>query len=55
MSDEDQAGVERDAGWLAGALERDLHGPFELYAGQVRASRERVAAQLGVAPDFLEA
>lgn len=52
VRDEDQAGVERDADWLAGALERDLHDPFELYAAQSRVSREQVAAQLGVDPDL---
>lgn len=53
VRDEDQAGVERDADWLAGALERDVHDPFELYAAQSRVSREQVAARLGEDPDLL--
>lgn len=51
VRDEEQAGVERDADWLAGALGRQLHDPFELYAARSRASREAVAAELGVAPE----
>jgi uncharacterized glyoxalase superfamily metalloenzyme YdcJ len=49
--DEAQAGLERDAEWLAGALERDLADPFELYAAQSEASARRVADLLGVAPE----
>ncbi|WP_380166810.1 2-oxoadipate dioxygenase/decarboxylase family protein [Jannaschia sp. R86511] len=51
VRDLDQAGVERDADWLAGAIGRDLHDPFEMYAAQSSASRARVAAELGVAPE----
>lgn len=38
VRDERQAGVERDADWLAGALQRELLDPFELYEAQARVS-----------------
>ena len=34
-----RAGVQLDAGWLADAMGRDVHDPFELYAAQVERSR----------------
>ena len=43
------AGVERDAGWLAAALGRDLHDPMDLYAAEVDASWAQVRAELGAA------
>jgi len=48
-----QEGVARDADWMAGALERELNDPFELYARQSEESRNRAAAVLGVQPDDL--
>lgn len=52
--DASQAGEERDADWMAGAVGRELHDPFDLYAAQVAASRDRAAARLGVDPHDLE-
>ncbi|GAA1867569.1 2-oxoadipate dioxygenase/decarboxylase [Myceligenerans crystallogenes] len=51
--DSAQAGAERDADWMEGALGRELADPFELYARQVDESREAAAATLGVAPQTL--
>jgi uncharacterized glyoxalase superfamily metalloenzyme YdcJ len=51
--DEAQAGIERDADWLAGALERQLHDPFELYAAQVEVSLLNCARLTGTAPTDL--
>ncbi|WP_127126842.1 VOC family protein [Georgenia sp. SYP-B2076] len=50
-----QEGVARDADWMAGALGRELHDPFDLYARQREESRRAAAAQLGVRPGELEA
>jgi hypothetical protein len=36
---------------MAGALERGLHDPFELYAKQSEASLLEVARQRGTTPD----
>jgi uncharacterized glyoxalase superfamily metalloenzyme YdcJ len=47
------AGVVRDAGWLAGALGREVPDPMDLYAGQVEASWAATRASLagrGLAP-----
>lgn len=52
--DASQAGEERDADWMAGAVGRELFDPFDLYAAQVAASRDRAAALLGVDPHHLE-
>lgn len=52
--DADRAGVERDADWMSGAVGRELHDPFDLYAAQVAASRDRAASQLGIDPETLE-
>jgi len=38
-ADATQAAVELDADWLADAMGRDVHDPFELYAAQVERSR----------------
>ena len=43
------AGVDRDAGWLADALGREVHDPMDLYAAEVDASWAQVRAELGVA------
>lgn len=51
--DASQAAQERDADWMSGAIGRDLHDPFELYARQVEASLEAAAARRGVAPETL--
>ncbi|GAA4287260.1 2-oxoadipate dioxygenase/decarboxylase [Georgenia daeguensis] len=53
--DVSQEGVARDADWMAGALERDLNDPFDLYARQSEQSRRDAAAALGVRPDELDA
>jgi uncharacterized glyoxalase superfamily metalloenzyme YdcJ len=47
--DEDQAALERDADWLAGALERELLDPFELYAAQQERSIAAAANVPGTA------
>ncbi|MEU2199013.1 VOC family protein [Isoptericola sp. NPDC019482] len=52
--DAGQAGEERDADWMAGAVGRELFDPFDLYAAQVAASRDRAAKRLGVDPHHLE-
>ncbi|MCA5894921.1 VOC family protein [Isoptericola sp. NEAU-Y5] len=52
--DASQSGEDRDADWLSGAVGRDLHDPFDLYAAQVAASRDRAASDLGVDPHQLE-
>ncbi|MFE7406240.1 2-oxoadipate dioxygenase/decarboxylase family protein [Isoptericola sp. NPDC057559] len=52
--DASQAGEDRDADWMAGAVGRELFDPFDLYAAQVAASRDRAAARLGVDPESLE-
>ncbi|MFE5294547.1 2-oxoadipate dioxygenase/decarboxylase family protein [Isoptericola sp. NPDC056618] len=52
--DASQAGEERDADWMAGAVGRELFDPFDLYAAQVAASRDRAAKRLGVDPHHLE-
>lgn len=49
--DEAQTGADRDAGWLAGALGRDLHDPFELYAAQSEASLAATAGALRLSRD----
>jgi uncharacterized glyoxalase superfamily metalloenzyme YdcJ len=51
--DASQDAEERDADWMAGAIGRELHDPFELYAAQVAASLDAAAARLGVAPEQL--
>jgi len=51
--DASQAAEERDADWMSGAIGRDLHDPFELYARQVAASLDAAATRLGVDPDTL--
>ncbi|MCK9793208.1 VOC family protein [Isoptericola sp. 4D.3] len=53
--DASQAGAERDADWMAGAVGRELHDPFDLYAAQVAASLAAAAHRLGVAPETLAA
>ncbi|MFC7879127.1 2-oxoadipate dioxygenase/decarboxylase family protein [Isoptericola sp. NPDC057391] len=53
--DASQAGEERDADWMAGAVGRELHDPFDLYAAQVAASLTAAAHRLGVAPETLAA
>lgn len=53
--DASQEGVARDAEWMSGALERELHDPFELYARQSEESRRSAAAALGVQPEELDA
>ncbi|MFB7798705.1 2-oxoadipate dioxygenase/decarboxylase family protein [Isoptericola sp. NPDC056134] len=52
--DASQAGEERDADWMAGAVGRELFDPFDLYAAQVAASRDRAAHHLGVDPTHRE-
>lgn len=52
--DASQTGEERDADWMAGAVGRELFDPFDLYAAQVAASRDRAAQRLGVDPHHLE-
>lgn len=52
--DGSQEGAERDADWMSGAVGRDLHDPFALYAAQVADSLLAAAERLGVAPDALE-
>ncbi|GAA1738500.1 VOC family protein [Isoptericola hypogeus] len=52
--DASQAGAERDADWMSGALGRELHDPFDLYAAQVAASRDAAATRLGVDPETLD-
>ncbi|MEL7974569.1 VOC family protein [Isoptericola sp. F-RaC21] len=53
--DASQAGAERDAGWMADAVGRELFDPFDLYAAQVAASLASAAQRLGVAPETLAA
>lgn len=53
--DASQAGEERDADWMAGAVGRELYDPFDLYAAQVAASLTAAADRLGVAPATLAA
>ncbi|MFE5309330.1 2-oxoadipate dioxygenase/decarboxylase family protein [Isoptericola sp. NPDC056605] len=53
--DASQAGEERDADWMAGAVGRELFDPFDLYAAQVAASLTSAAQRLGVAPETLAA
>ena len=52
--DADQAGEERDADWMSGAVGRELHDPFDLYAAQVAASRDAAATRLAVDPESLD-
>ncbi|CAM3808421.1 2-oxoadipate dioxygenase/decarboxylase [Isoptericola cucumis] len=52
--DADQAGEERDADWMSGAVGRELHDPFDLYAAQVAASRDAAATRLVVDPESLD-
>lgn len=52
--DASQAGEERDADWMAGAVGRELFDPFDLYGAQVAASRDRAAARLGVDAHHVE-
>jgi uncharacterized glyoxalase superfamily metalloenzyme YdcJ len=52
--DASQEGAERDADWMSGAVGRELHDPFDLYAAQVADSLAAAAARLGVAADVLE-
>ena len=47
--DAGEAGVQRDAAWLAGALGREVHDPMDLYAGQVERSWAAARSALGVA------
>jgi uncharacterized glyoxalase superfamily metalloenzyme YdcJ len=51
--DASQSGEERDADWMSGAVGRELHDPFDLYAAQVAASLDAAAERLGVAPETL--
>ncbi|MGW8568035.1 2-oxoadipate dioxygenase/decarboxylase [Isoptericola sp. NPDC055881] len=53
--DASQAGAERDADWMAGAVGRELYDPFDLYAAQVAGSLTAAAHHLGVAPETLAA
>lgn len=48
--DASQEATERDADWMAGALGRELHDPFELYARQVEDSRKAAGDILGADP-----
>jgi uncharacterized glyoxalase superfamily metalloenzyme YdcJ len=48
------AGTDRDAGWLAAALDREVADPLVLYAGQRDASVRALADRLGVPADTLE-
>ncbi|MDI6105848.1 VOC family protein [Actinoplanes sp. NEAU-A12] len=41
-------GVGYDQAWLSGAIGRDIHNPFDLYAGEQAASVEAVAAHLNL-------
>lgn len=43
--DTTQEGTVLDADWMAGALGRDLHDPFDLYADQQRASLDALPAE----------
>lgn len=43
---EGAAGHRYDAEWMAGALRRDVHDPYDLYAAQQRASAERALVVL---------
>jgi uncharacterized glyoxalase superfamily metalloenzyme YdcJ len=52
--DASQEGAERDADWMSGAVGRELHDPFALYAAQVADSLAAAAARLGVPPEVLE-
>jgi uncharacterized glyoxalase superfamily metalloenzyme YdcJ len=54
VKDASQAGAERDADWMSGAVGRDLHDPFALCSAQVADSLVAVAGRLGVAPEVLE-
>ena len=47
--DMDEAGVQRDAAWLSGALGREVHDPMDLYAGQVARSWAATRSALGLA------
>jgi uncharacterized glyoxalase superfamily metalloenzyme YdcJ len=47
--DAGEAGVQRDAAWLAGALGREVHDPMGLYAGQVARSWAATRSALGLA------
>lgn len=49
--DTSQEGAALDADWMAGALERKLHDPFDLYAKQSEASLHEVAQHHGTTPD----
>jgi uncharacterized glyoxalase superfamily metalloenzyme YdcJ len=42
------AGVDYDQDWLAGAINRDIHNPFHLYAREQAVSIEAVAANLNL-------
>jgi uncharacterized glyoxalase superfamily metalloenzyme YdcJ len=46
--DEGERALERDASWLANAMDRPVHDPVELYSAQRRTSLETAAAELGL-------
>jgi uncharacterized glyoxalase superfamily metalloenzyme YdcJ len=46
--DTTRPGVAYDQDWLAGAVGRKIHDPFELYAREQAASVAAVAAELGI-------
>jgi uncharacterized glyoxalase superfamily metalloenzyme YdcJ len=47
--DDDQEGAAYDAGWLSGAIDRDVLDPFDLYERQQDDSLAEVARGLGLA------
>ncbi|MER5673722.1 2-oxoadipate dioxygenase/decarboxylase [Pseudonocardia alni] len=47
--DRSRTGVDYDEAWLAGAIGRTVHDPFDLYGAQQQRSLERVHAVLGTA------
>ncbi|GLW31057.1 2-oxoadipate dioxygenase/decarboxylase [Actinoplanes regularis] len=46
--DTTQTGADHDQAWLAAAMGREIHDPFELYARERAASVATVAAELGI-------
>ncbi|OLR93659.1 2-oxoadipate dioxygenase/decarboxylase [Actinokineospora bangkokensis] len=51
------AAADHDVDWLAGAVGRDIHDPFDLYAREQADSLDRLAARLGtpITPDHAPA
>jgi uncharacterized glyoxalase superfamily metalloenzyme YdcJ len=45
--DEEQGGAERDAGWMSGVLDREVHVPEEIYARESSASLRAAQLALG--------